>query len=272
MDSSHLHGRDPPLRPPPIWVTDSLFGLSDNSSSGLSTPFGSLDSTRTATESDDEDEEYEEEGFLAELTRQIAAYTLQGEDEEEYEDPNILLEDPKNISSAPEISPKLEEVDTTEDKLSARKQSRSAPRRRRVSRTESAHKRVEEGAEQKKGRRRGGGGKAQKLKSGSGMQAIFLGGSGHGTGVSSGGTGVFLPRGINHSGQTEPKMKSGCSTVLIPTRVLHVLQLHHNNKSQSKSCAVPLTNLPSKHEPLSDVEAQPEMNVEEMQLPQEWTY
>ncbi|CAH9115686.1 unnamed protein product [Cuscuta epithymum] len=270
MDSSDLHDRDPPRRPPPIWVTDSLFGLSDNSSSGLSTPFGSLDSTRTATESDDEDEEDEEEGFLAELTRQIAAYTLQDEEEEEYEDPNILLEDPKNILSTPEISPKVEEVDTTEDKSPRRKQSSSAPRRRRVARTESAHKRVEEGVQKKKGRRRGGGGggKAQKLKSGSGMQAIFLGGAGYGTGASSGGTGVFLPRGINHPGQTEPKMKSGCSTVLIPTRVLQVLQLHHNNKSQSKSCAAPLTNLPSKH----DVEAQPEMNAEEMQLPQEWTY
>lgn len=95
MDSSSdLHGKEPPLLPPPIWVADSIFG-SENSSSGLSTPFGSVGSTRTETESDDD----EGEDFLAELTRQMAGYTLQDEDDE----PNALVEDH-------EQSPKFKEV------------------------------------------------------------------------------------------------------------------------------------------------------------------
>lgn len=95
MDSSSdLHGKEPPLLPPPIWVADSLFG-SENSSSGLSTPFGSVGSTRTETESDDD----EGEDFLAELTRQMAGYMLQDEDD----DLNILVEDHEH-------SPKFKEV------------------------------------------------------------------------------------------------------------------------------------------------------------------
>ncbi|RZB84260.1 hypothetical protein D0Y65_032589 [Glycine soja] len=58
---------------------------------------------------------------------------------------------------------------------------------------------------------------------GAGMRALFLDGSG-----SRGGTGVFLPRG---GGATTPsestnKQGKGCSTVLIPARVVQALQLH----------------------------------------------
>ncbi|VFQ76682.1 unnamed protein product [Cuscuta campestris] len=267
MDSS------PPLRPPPIWVADSLFGFSDTSSSGISTPFGSLDSTRTETESDDE-EDYGDgaEDFLAELTRQVAGFTLQGEDDdEEEEDPSIVLQDhPTEPREALKPSAR-------------KKQSSPAPGRRRVEKGDSTQQRVEHGAEQKKGKRRGSGGRSQALKSRSGMQAVFLGGSGYATGgaSSSSGTGVFLPRGIsNHRCPTECKRKSGCSTVLIPTRVLQVLQLHHsNNKSQSNTRAAPHL-LPSnehyslsKREQVSDIQTCPESDEQEMpQLPQEWTY
>lgn len=253
MDSSGLHARDPPLRPSPIWVADSLFGFSDTSSSGLSTPFGSLDSTRTETESEEEEnDDYVD--FLAELTRQVAGFTLQGEDDdEEEEDPNIIL--PQENSSQPKEVP----IPSTR-----KKQSSPAPGRRRAEKAESDQKRAENGAEQKKGKRRG---RSQALKAGLGMQAVFLGGSGYATGgaSSSSGTGVFLPRGIsNHRGPTESKRKSGCSTVLIPTRVLQVLQLHHNSiKSQS---AAPLPT--SGTEPVSDVQTHPDMP----QLPHEWTY
>nr|GMC47961.1 6-methylsalicylic acid synthase [Ipomoea batatas]GME06600.1 6-methylsalicylic acid synthase [Ipomoea batatas] len=221
MDSSSdLHGKEPPLLPPPIWVADSIFG-SENSSSGLSTPFGSVGSTRTETESDDD----EGEDFLAELTRQMAGYTLQDEDDE----PNALVEDheqsPKfkeelanssaNSDSANHAMRPIE-VYTMKDQSSLRKQSNPTPRGRRVAKTESIHQRVEHAAEAehmpKKGRRRGnghGGGRAHTLRSGSGMQAVFLGGSGYVTGASSSGTGVFIPRGCNYHSQTEPKMKTG---------------------------------------------------------------
>ncbi|KAJ7556716.1 hypothetical protein O6H91_05G095000 [Diphasiastrum complanatum] len=59
------------------------------------------------------------------------------------------------------------------------------------------------------------------LNSGSNMRAVFLSGSGHGR--ESAGTGVFLPRcaGISH----DTKRKPACSTVLLPSRIVQVLNL-----------------------------------------------
>ncbi|XP_042386442.1 uncharacterized protein LOC121978129 [Zingiber officinale] len=57
---------------------------------------------------------------------------------------------------------------------------------------------------------------------GSGMRAVFL----HIAGVrkESVGTGVFLPRTAGN--KFEPKKKSGCSTVLVPDRVVQALNLN----------------------------------------------
>ncbi|KAL8171538.1 hypothetical protein V2J09_023342 [Rumex salicifolius] len=63
---------------------------------------------------------------------------------------------------------------------------------------------------------------------GAGMRAVFLGGSGA-TGVKrqSTGTGVFLPRRVSsNSPTTEPRKKQGCSTVLLPARVVQALNLN----------------------------------------------
>nr|GMD73336.1 6-methylsalicylic acid synthase [Ipomoea batatas] len=128
----------------------------------------------------------------------------------------------------------------------------------------------------KKGHRRGGG-KANPIKTGSGMQAIFLGRSGHRNDSHSGGTGVFLPRGTNQH-PTEPKKKS--------VRVLQALQLHFNHmdasSSRSNICTPNHLDHDSKTRDLlseglrqaTDIQLQPtnEMNTHEMQLPQEWTY
>ncbi|CAH2069446.1 unnamed protein product [Thlaspi arvense] len=56
----------------------------------------------------------------------------------------------------------------------------------------------------------------------SGVKAVFVDGSGSKTG--SGGTGVFLPRG--HGTVVESRKKSGCSTVIIPARVVEALKVH----------------------------------------------
>ncbi|CAH8296759.1 unnamed protein product [Eruca vesicaria subsp. sativa] len=56
----------------------------------------------------------------------------------------------------------------------------------------------------------------------SGVKAVFVDGSGSRT--VSGGTGVFLPRG--HGTLVEPRNKSGCSTVIIPARVVEALKVH----------------------------------------------
>ncbi|WOL14970.1 hypothetical protein Cni_G23751 [Canna indica] len=57
---------------------------------------------------------------------------------------------------------------------------------------------------------------------GTGMRAVFL----HGAGVrkESAGTGVFLPRTAGN--KLEPRKKTGCSTVLVPDRVVQALNLN----------------------------------------------
>ncbi|KAF8082968.1 hypothetical protein N665_0798s0006 [Sinapis alba] len=56
----------------------------------------------------------------------------------------------------------------------------------------------------------------------SAVKAVFVDGSGSRTG--SGGTGVFLPR--SHGTAVESRKKSGCSTVIIPARVVEALKAH----------------------------------------------
>eukprot|EP01018_Ginkgo_biloba_P005627 Gb_08953 [translate_table: standard] len=58
---------------------------------------------------------------------------------------------------------------------------------------------------------------------GSGMQAVFLGSNG--SGRESGGTGVFLPRRVG-KGSDSKKKKPAYSTVLLPYKVVHALNLH----------------------------------------------
>ncbi|KAK2371077.1 hypothetical protein QL285_084065 [Trifolium repens] len=67
------------------------------------------------------------------------------------------------------------------------------------------------------------------LQIGGGMRAVFIGDSG-----SRNGTGVFLPRGgivVAPSELTKKKQGKGCSTVLIPARVVQALQLHFDKTS-----------------------------------------
>ena len=65
------------------------------------------------------------------------------------------------------------------------------------------------------------------VNGGSGMRAVFLGSNGTGR-ESSGGTGVFLPRTV---GSNESKRKSACSTVLLPSRIVQVLNLNVEDMS-----------------------------------------
>lgn len=345
MASPELHAKDDsPLRLP-VWGVDSIFGISETSSSdGFSTSFGSeLGSTGTETESEDGGGGEDDDDFIAELARQMADYMLQDEDES--------FEDDNGVQIPPEYSPKfmqpcgcgyegkwcncnassvcyydnkelLEsdsvtanqtafmfndssrpiEVYRLKNQPSVIKQGHnSASRGRRAKAGELTQQRktlTESQLEHKdappppqkqkygskKGHRRGGG-KANPIKTGSGMQAIFLGRSGHRNDSHSGGTGVFLPRGTNQH-PTEPKKKSGCSTVLIPVRVLQALQLHFNHmdasSSRSNICTPNHLDHDSKTRDLlseglrqaTDIQLQPtnEMNTHEMQLPQEWTY
>nr|GMD73439.1 6-methylsalicylic acid synthase [Ipomoea batatas] len=263
MASPELHAKDDsPLRLP-VWGVDSIFGISETSSSdGFSTSFGSeLGSTGTETESEDGGGGEDDDDFIAELARQMADYMLQDEDES--------FEDDNGVQIPPEYSPKfmqpcgcgyegkwcncnassvcyydnkelLESDSVTANQTalmfndstrpmklknqpSVIKQGHnSASRGRRAKAGESTqqrktltesqleHKDAPPPQKQKYGSKKGhrrGGGKANPIKTGSGMQAIFLGRSGHRNDSHSGGTGVFLPRGTNQH-PTEPKEKS----------------------------------------------------------------
>ncbi|XAR60663.1 hypothetical protein NMG60_11034127 [Bertholletia excelsa] len=124
----------------------------------------------------------------------------------------------------------------------------------------------------------------QQAGPGSGMRAVFLGAPSSRSG--SAGTGVFLPRCT--SNPPEGRKKRGCSTVLIPARVMQALQLHFEDMHRSRSS----TRLGSQdpHPLQSDAATSrsddacapknqasppspnPEANPNEMGLPQEWTY
>ncbi|KAJ1412348.1 hypothetical protein SESBI_20466 [Sesbania bispinosa] len=113
---------------------------------------------------------------------------------------------------------------------------------------------------------------------GAGMRAVFLGGSG-----SRSGTGVFLPRGGTGSqSESTNKQGKGCSTVLIPARVVQALQLHFEKTAAMSGPKV--VGFPPLHDVLvsnmdgmyslqkgQSMKASPDVQ-NEMILPQEWTY
>ncbi|XP_057981760.1 uncharacterized protein LOC131167042 [Malania oleifera] len=118
----------------------------------------------------------------------------------------------------------------------------------------------------------------QRNGNGSGMRAVFLGGSG--VKRESTGTGVFLPR--RYGNPSESRKKSGCSTALLPARVVQALNLSFedtNTLPQPRfSNASPLDYgaLMARRNALF-VEQQKRMRPEapnngEIRLPQEWTY
>ncbi|KAL1558047.1 hypothetical protein AAHA92_08560 [Salvia divinorum] len=246
--------------------TQFLSSWDSSSSSGLSTPLRS---------------DFDDDDFVAELTRQMAERMLDDEDPAEsvYETKTdgykncaaeSSLETEPHSSSFGVDEPTQPNIQVYETKNQAPVSKERSRRGRRVRRSESTQQKQVKKTEQQY---RGGlewGGVGISGYSGSGMQAVFLGGSG--PRVGSTGTGVFLPR-----DPTGLKNKSGCSVVLIPTRVLQVLENHFSSRSQQDSNGPP----PSGGSPTVsngvELGASPELEIlppdsGEMQLPQEWTY
>lgn len=122
----------------------------------------------------------------------------------------------------------------------------------------------------------------QQHGTGSEMRAVFLGDSCLRSG-SGGGTGVFLPRGIGNTSGSQKK--PGCSTVLIPARVVQALKLHFDKMgvaSRSNGAILPIQHdalsgdvrcglqLPQR---MSQSPAMPAINSHQgTGLPQEWPY
>ncbi|KAK3206382.1 hypothetical protein Dsin_020428 [Dipteronia sinensis] len=122
---------------------------------------------------------------------------------------------------------------------------------------------------------------------GSGMRAVFLGGS-TSSRAGSCGTGVFLPRGIGYS-PDQSRKKQGCATVLIPARVVQALKQHFDKVGGGGSGGVPSgfngrrSTFPLQHDAnvaggrknslyKQQQQQSQSMNKQEMGLPQEWTY
>lgn len=103
----------------------------------------------------------------------------------------------------------------------------------------------------------------------SGMRAIFLGGSGSRSVTS--GTGVFLPRSATDA-TDQSRKKPGCSTALVPTRVLQALEQHFNNMESLS----PSNTLAQTHSVKKDGKQAQESAVSvdhpKSKLPQEWIY
>lgn len=273
------------------------FGSSSSSSwSGWSSPIESeLGSTETETES-------EEDGFIAELTRQMADYMLDDDDEvapsslpKTTKNPNVGFE--ANQASSYDQTPaihlyKLGKQPSINDNGYECRGSRVKTNEL----TQQLHDKKQQHIPimQKRGAiaddvsaGRVGPSSATTWRpsrqqpigsdSGSGMRAVFLGGPRLKNGSS--GTGVFLPRGTIDP--PEARKKSGCSTVLIPARVMQALQLHFEDmNARSKSngsggfTSYPLQHdvvmAPSSSEPSRT--GDPAVNHHETILPKEWTY
>ncbi|XP_077216613.1 uncharacterized protein LOC143851155 isoform X2 [Tasmannia lanceolata] len=117
--------------------------------------------------------------------------------------------------------------------------------------------------------------------SGSGMRALFLGGSG--SRKESAGTGFFLPRRVGNP--TDVRKKPACSTVLLPARVVQALNLNLDEMGNAQprfhgsfihdheAMLAPTIALqsPQKRNNLRPHQPPPPSN-QEIRLPPEWTY
>ncbi|WOL20356.1 hypothetical protein Cni_G29161 [Canna indica] len=116
----------------------------------------------------------------------------------------------------------------------------------------------------------------QPVRPGNGMKALFL--NNPGTKRASTGTGVFLPR--TPGSKPEPRSTPACSTVLVPARVAHALNLTLEELGSQPRFAdgFPFDENARSNAMLSYQELKSELGqpapvvTREIQLPQEWTY
>lgn len=109
---------------------------------------------------------------------------------------------------------------------------------------------------------------------GSGMRTVVLGNPGPKRECA--GTGVFIPR--RAGTQAETRKKSGCSTVLLPDRVVQALNLNLQAQVQPRCNNDGVLKYRSNNDNVGDQQwrnlrsQQPVALSQELQLPQEWTY
>ncbi|KAI3678012.1 hypothetical protein L6452_37291 [Arctium lappa] len=106
---------------------------------------------------------------------------------------------------------------------------------------------------------------------GSGMRAVFLGNPN--TKRECSGTGVFLPRQIG--APTETRKKRGCSTVLLPDRVIQALNLNLETQTQTQTTGGRPRDYDAEMSYRKSVlmaEQRRQQVEKDLRLPQEWTY
>ncbi|THF95194.1 hypothetical protein TEA_023643 [Camellia sinensis var. sinensis] len=231
-----------------------------------------LGSTETETESEEED------GFIAELTRQMADYMLDDDDDDDEVAPSSLPKTTKNpnvgfeanqassydqtpaihlykFEKQPSINDKGYECGGSRVKRNELTQQLHDKKRHHIPIMQKSVARADDVSAGRIGPSSATTWRPSRQQpigsdSGSGMRAVFLGGPRLQNGSS--GTGVFLPRGT--SDPPESRKKSGCSTVLIPARVMQALQLHFedmNARSKSNGCGG-FTSYPLQHGQIVD--------------------
>ncbi|CAH8306308.1 unnamed protein product [Eruca vesicaria subsp. sativa] len=219
---------------------DFFSSFSDHTSPTFFTPTTS--SLRSDTLSEDPDSpkpQNEEDEYVAELTRQMTNYMLQDDDKHQKScsggssgSPQSTLWSPfasgysSPIGPSREPSPPLTPVTALETKpVMIPLQSKQALIDDQIRSIQANfHKIKKEKEKQRKDDVLGD--KARRnhhqQRPRSGVKAVFVDGSSSRTG--SGGTGVFLPR--SHGTVVETRKKSGCSTIIIPARVVEALKVH----------------------------------------------
>ncbi|KAI3694645.1 hypothetical protein L1987_77613 [Smallanthus sonchifolius] len=274
---------------------------SSSSSSFLTTSFGSeLDSNDADLDDGDGDDEDE---FIAQLTRRMADYMLEENDEaggdenrslkhssfqkRDFQEPILNKNHEQTLRSYADTVKKSIAGFQSEQSLSRSEHEQSQPpiqlnqvenqpragRGRKGKMSESTQHMKAHRHEQMHSNRSFRGGKefvngGKSMTVGSGMRAIFLGGSGSRNVMS--GTGVFLPRSSTDATDHSRK-KPGCSTVLVPTRVLQALEQHFNN-IESLSSSNKLAQTPHVSKEKTQTQESVSVDHQDSRLPQDWIY
>ncbi|KAK9059577.1 hypothetical protein SSX86_020281 [Deinandra increscens subsp. villosa] len=290
---------------------------SSSSSSFLTTSFGSeLDSNDA--DLDDGGGDGDDDEFIAQLTRQLADYTLEENDDEDdgvgggggggggdenqsskrssfqkrnFQEPIGSKNQERNRRSYADTVKKsigglqseqnftrIEPIQPPIQLYQVENQPRvgGGGRGRKGKKSESTQQMKGHRHEQMHSNRsfRGGkefvnGGKGSPMAVGSGMRAIFLGGPGSRNVMS--GTGVFLPRSSTDATDHSRK-KPGCSTVLVPTRVLQALEQHFNNIESLSPSSKNFASSDSSRKEKTQTQESVSVDHEDSNLPQDWIY
>ncbi|KAH9701494.1 G patch domain-containing protein [Citrus sinensis] len=244
----------------------SCFGSSD-CGSVLNSPIESeLGSTETESEESEED-------YMAELSRQMAYYMLQDDNNHDHHHHHDKQEKVSWSSSAasPSLSTFWPPLDSTHEGPKVQSKQSLIDDQIRAVQYYKLNLKKDQSMKKNQNKKRAN---IVDPQSSNPVRAVFLEGPGSETKSSSGGTGVFLPQKIGHA--SESRKKRGCSTVLIPARVVQALKQHFDKVGVPSrfNGDFPLQDGLNNNSSSNSQQQQPApvSNHQEIALPQEWTY